>query len=116
MSAVAVLGPGSWGTTLANLLAFNAVSTLPTRNFTAATFEGAPRLAAEELQEMRLRAGDAGDLLQVEHRAVAVHDAAARIPSAHVSTEWLRATRSRSTCPTTNPITTPMLKTVQIPT
>ena len=39
--------------TLANLLAFNAVSTLPTRNFTAATFEGAPRLAAEELQSMR---------------------------------------------------------------
>ncbi|QPP05754.1 aldehyde:ferredoxin oxidoreductase [Streptomyces bathyalis] len=39
--------------TLANLLAFNAVSTLPTRNFTAATFEGAPRLAAEELHEMR---------------------------------------------------------------
>jgi aldehyde:ferredoxin oxidoreductase len=39
--------------TLANLLAFNAVSTLPTRNFTAATFEGAPRLAAEELQDMR---------------------------------------------------------------
>ncbi len=39
--------------TLANLLAFNAVSTLPTRNFTAATFEGAHRLAAEELHEMR---------------------------------------------------------------
>jgi aldehyde:ferredoxin oxidoreductase len=39
--------------TLANLLAFNAVSTLPTRNFTAATFEAAPRLAAEELHEMR---------------------------------------------------------------
>jgi aldehyde:ferredoxin oxidoreductase len=39
--------------TLANLLAFNAVSTLPTRNFTAVTFDGAPRLAAEELQEMR---------------------------------------------------------------
>jgi aldehyde:ferredoxin oxidoreductase len=39
--------------TLANLLAFNAVSTLPTRNFTAATFDGAPRLAAEELHEMR---------------------------------------------------------------
>ncbi|HYH31249.1 MAG TPA: aldehyde ferredoxin oxidoreductase N-terminal domain-containing protein, partial [Pseudonocardia sp.] len=33
--------------TLANLLAFNAVSTLPTRNFTAATFAEAPRLAAE---------------------------------------------------------------------
>ncbi|MBA3744752.1 aldehyde ferredoxin oxidoreductase family protein [Sporichthya sp.] len=39
--------------TLANLLAFNAVSTLPTRNFTAATFESAPRLAAEELHELR---------------------------------------------------------------
>jgi aldehyde:ferredoxin oxidoreductase len=39
--------------TLANLLAFNAVSTLPTRNFTAATFEGAPRLAAEQLHELR---------------------------------------------------------------
>ena len=39
--------------TLANLLAFNAVSTLPTRNFTAATFADAPRLAAEELQGLR---------------------------------------------------------------
>src|SRR4029078_11300893 len=39
--------------TLPNLLAFNAVSTLPTRNFTAATFDGAPRLAAEELHELR---------------------------------------------------------------
>ncbi len=39
--------------TLANLLAFNAVSTLPTRNFTAVTFDEAPRLAAEELAGMR---------------------------------------------------------------
>ncbi|MGQ0630303.1 MAG: aldehyde ferredoxin oxidoreductase family protein [Sporichthyaceae bacterium] len=39
--------------TLANLLAFNAVSTLPTRNFTAATFAEAPRLAAEDLQALR---------------------------------------------------------------
>jgi aldehyde:ferredoxin oxidoreductase len=39
--------------TLANLLAFNAVSTLPTRNFTSATFEGAANLAAEELHELR---------------------------------------------------------------
>ncbi|MFC5994711.1 aldehyde ferredoxin oxidoreductase family protein [Pseudonocardia hispaniensis] len=39
--------------TLANLLAFNAVSTLPTRNFTAATFEGASALAAEQLHELR---------------------------------------------------------------
>jgi aldehyde:ferredoxin oxidoreductase len=33
--------------TLANLLAFNAISTLPTRNFQAATFEGAGRLGAD---------------------------------------------------------------------
>jgi len=39
--------------TLANLLAFNAISTLPTRNFQAATFAGAPKLAAEDLSRMR---------------------------------------------------------------
>jgi aldehyde:ferredoxin oxidoreductase len=39
--------------TLANLLAFNAISTLPTRNFQAATFSGAPLLAAEDLAGMR---------------------------------------------------------------
>jgi aldehyde:ferredoxin oxidoreductase len=39
--------------TLANLLAFNALSTLPTRNFQAATFPDAPRLAAEDLAGMR---------------------------------------------------------------
>jgi aldehyde:ferredoxin oxidoreductase len=39
--------------TLANLLAFNAVSALPTRNFQAASFEGAERLAAEELAALR---------------------------------------------------------------
>jgi aldehyde:ferredoxin oxidoreductase len=39
--------------TLANLLAFNAISTLPTRNFTAATFAGAPNLGAEDLAGTR---------------------------------------------------------------
>jgi len=39
--------------TLANLLAFNAIATLPTRNFQAATFTDAPRLAAEDLAEAR---------------------------------------------------------------
>src|SRR5215472_9470604 len=34
--------------TLANLLAFNAISALPTRNFQAASFEDAGRLAGEE--------------------------------------------------------------------
>jgi len=44
--------------TLANLLSFNAINTLPTRNFSAASFEEAPRLAAEELHELRLVARD----------------------------------------------------------
>jgi aldehyde:ferredoxin oxidoreductase len=39
--------------TMANLLAFNAISALPTRNFTAATFDGAPALGAEEIAELR---------------------------------------------------------------
>ena len=39
--------------TLANLLAFNALSTLPTRNFQAASFDEAPQLAAEELAGLR---------------------------------------------------------------
>jgi aldehyde:ferredoxin oxidoreductase len=39
--------------TLANLLAFNAISTLPTRNFQAATFAEAPALAAEDLAAAR---------------------------------------------------------------
>jgi aldehyde:ferredoxin oxidoreductase len=39
--------------TMANVLAFNALSTLPTRNFQEATFQGAPQLAAEELAQAR---------------------------------------------------------------
>jgi aldehyde:ferredoxin oxidoreductase len=39
--------------TLANLLAFNALAALPTRNFQAASFAAAPQLAAEELASMR---------------------------------------------------------------
>ncbi len=41
--------------TLGNLLAFNAISTLPTRNFQEAQFEGAPQLAAEEIAGLRER-------------------------------------------------------------
>ena len=37
--------------TLANLLTFNAISTLPTRNFQAASFEGAPDLAEQPADE-----------------------------------------------------------------
>jgi aldehyde:ferredoxin oxidoreductase len=37
--------------TLANLLTFNAIATLPTRNFQAASFEGADRLAAQPPDE-----------------------------------------------------------------
>jgi aldehyde:ferredoxin oxidoreductase len=39
--------------TLANLLSFNAISSLPTRNFQAASFEGAQHLAAEDLAGAR---------------------------------------------------------------
>ena len=39
--------------TLADLLAFNALAALPTRNFQAASFAAAPQLAAEELASMR---------------------------------------------------------------
>jgi aldehyde:ferredoxin oxidoreductase len=39
--------------TMANLLAFNAISTLPTRNFSAAQFESAPALGAEEIADLR---------------------------------------------------------------
>ncbi len=39
--------------TMANLLAFNAISTLPTLNFSAASFEGAASLGAEEVAELR---------------------------------------------------------------
>lgn len=44
--------------TLANLLAFNAISTLPTRNFQEATFAGASGLAAEDLSALRQVARD----------------------------------------------------------
>jgi aldehyde:ferredoxin oxidoreductase len=39
--------------TLANLLAFNEIAALPSRNFQAAGFDGARQLAAEELHELR---------------------------------------------------------------
>ena len=39
--------------TLANLLAFNAIAALPTRNFQAATFAEAPKLSAEDLHDPR---------------------------------------------------------------
>ncbi len=39
--------------TMANVLAFNALSTLPTRNFTASTFDGATQLSSEELSQAR---------------------------------------------------------------
>ena len=39
--------------TVANLLTFNRLDALPTRNFQQGTFEGAPRLSGEELHEAR---------------------------------------------------------------
>src|SRR5208283_2493635 len=55
--------------TLANLLAFNAVSTLPTRNFQEATFAEAPRLSTEQLTELTsvVRSGCASCTIGCEH-------------------------------------------------
>ncbi len=56
----------------------------------------------EELQEVRLRARDPGDLLRMEDDAVshvALIPAASRMPRAHDCTEWRSATRSRRRCP-----------------
>ena len=39
--------------TMANLLAFNAISALPTRNFSAASFDGAEALSAEQVAQLR---------------------------------------------------------------
>jgi aldehyde:ferredoxin oxidoreductase len=67
--------------TLANLLSFNAISTLPTRNFRAASFEGAPRLAAEELHELRAvaRANCASCTIGCEHIYAAPGGARTRV-------------------------------------
>jgi len=55
--------------TLANLLAFNAISTLPTRNFQEAAFDQAPQLSAERLSELTgtLRSGCASCTIGCEH-------------------------------------------------
>jgi aldehyde:ferredoxin oxidoreductase len=58
--------------TLANLLTFNAIATLPTRNFQAAAFEGADRLAeqpGEAVEGMRrvTRSGCASCTIGCEH-------------------------------------------------
>ncbi len=55
--------------TLANLLAFNAIATLPTRNFQEATFAEAPMLAAEDLAELRgvAKSGCASCSIGCEH-------------------------------------------------
>src|SRR5439155_25370092 len=50
----------------------------------------------QKREQVRLRPGDTGDLLQMKNTHAA---AALRIPSAHVSTEWCRATRSRRALP-----------------
>src|SRR5437763_4042056 len=67
--------------TLANLLAFNAIATLPTRNFQAATFSGAPRLAAEDLAEARVirRESCASCTIGCEHIYKGAGDRAARV-------------------------------------
>jgi aldehyde:ferredoxin oxidoreductase len=55
--------------TLANLLAFNTLNTLPTRNFQAATFEGAAALSAEAAEALagRTRSGCASCTIGCGH-------------------------------------------------
>ena len=72
--------------TMGNVLALNALSTLPTRNFQQAVFEGAPQLGAEELAQARgvtrsscascsigcehLYKGAGGKRVRMEHQSV----------------------------------------------
>jgi aldehyde:ferredoxin oxidoreductase len=67
--------------TLANLLAFNAISTLPTRNFSGATFAEAPKLAAEQLHDLRggTRSGCASCSIGCEHIYRGKNGTAARV-------------------------------------
>jgi aldehyde:ferredoxin oxidoreductase len=67
--------------TLANLLAFNAISTLPTRNFQAASFAGAERLAAEDLSGLRqvARSSCASCTIGCEHIYAAGNGAKVRV-------------------------------------
>jgi len=73
--------------TLANVLAFNALSTLPTRNFSAAVFEGAPRLAAEELAQARsvTKSSCASCAIGCEHLYKAKHGRTVRLEYQNVS-------------------------------
>ncbi len=85
--------------TLANLLAFNAISTLPTRNFQAATFDGA-ELAAERwpTPPRPVQRPDRFRIpVPIPWRACAGSPAAAARPArsaASTSTEWAGASRS----------------------
>ncbi len=67
--------------TLANLLAFNAIATLPARNFQEASFAEAPRLAAEDLSRMRqvARHGCASCTIGCEHIYAAPGNRAVRV-------------------------------------
>ncbi len=91
--------------TLANLLAFNAISTLPTRNFQAATFAGAPQLAAEELAGAAQRRPQQ---LRLVHDRLRAHLLA---PAAASRCGWSTRTSSRSArcagCPTPTPCSPP---------
>ena len=86
--------------TLANLLAFNAISTLPTRNFQSATFDGAEKLAAEavaDAPEADPEAGPGSDPEPIAWPACAGSRAAAARPArsaASTSTGWAAARRS----------------------
>ena len=79
--------------TLANLLAFNAISALPTRNFQAATFDGAIELAEQTAGNVP---GDVpGDVPEMCTACAAWPAAAARPARSAASTSTARAAASR---------------------
>jgi aldehyde:ferredoxin oxidoreductase len=69
--------------TLANLLAFNAISALPTRNFRSATFEGAGRLGAESANEVENPVQAPADLAEM-HRVARSGCASCTIGCEHI--------------------------------
>jgi hypothetical protein len=79
--------------TMANVLAFNALSTLPTRNFTASTFEGAAQLSSEELSQARevVKTSCASCSIGCEHLYKGPKGRTGRSPCAHGAPERLGA-------------------------
>jgi aldehyde:ferredoxin oxidoreductase len=67
--------------TLANLLTFNAIAALPARNFQAAAFEGAAKLAGEQAEEL---AGEQAEAAEGMRRVARSYCASCTIGCEHI--------------------------------